>query len=821
MVKLNNINKFYYKNKSNQIHVINDTSLSFPKTGLVCLLGPSGCGKTTLLNVIGGLDKIDSGEIIIDDVVINKYQPNKWDDLRNRHFGYIFQNYNLLPNLTVFQNLEFVLKMFNFKKEEVEERINYALSAVGMIKYKKRKPNQLSGGQQQRIAIARALVKSPNIVIADEPTGNLDEKNTTQIMNIIKKLSKECLVILVSHEPRLVNFYADYIIKVEDGKIVDGIKKNMQANQLTEIDDQNIYLQDLNKEESKSDNYIFKYFYQDGKVPELDINVIYKDNTFYMSANGGNIKIKFLDNTNEIKIVDAKKPIITHEKISDFDYYMPKISKDIKTSKSVISYKDAFVLSFKHLLHLGRRKKIVLLVFLLSAMMIVVGFINVFSMKNVDPKKYQTENSNIVEIRGVGGFNYNEINGFKQMLNVDHVLGPANQLRFQFVEIFIYNQFQSFKHILPEHSLLPIDVVKDPVVLYGRLPEDDSEIVIDKWIADLMLEDPFYRTTGVTYYEQLIDINYKHSYISLPGKIVGIVDTNNPNIYMTLKTYHISMLNHISQRGYNYYVDNDSFEYVYFDFDYYIECIKKIKPPEEFLEKRDLEKHEIVLATNFLSVLLVDGDYVNTLTIGNIEFTVIGFFEARVNEGIIISPDVIEELFFDYLSINNIASVYTLDKKETIRVLDEFDLIAIDIAHIQYETYFIENYSFIHYIFAVMVLIASLVFLYFIMRSNIIARIYEVGVFRTLGVRKSNIYRLFLTEIIILTVFTSVVGVLILAVLINGINNILPITFVYFPWYISVISIVFILISNISVGLIPVRGLLKLTPSQIISKYDI
>jgi ABC-type lipoprotein export system ATPase subunit len=248
MIKVQNLHKYFNRNRDNEIHVINDTSLEFPETGLVCLLGPSGSGKTTLLNVIGGLDSIDEGQIIFDNHILKKYQANKWDDLRNRHFGYIFQNYVLLPDLSVYQNLEFALKMLDLPKEEVNTRIEYALTAVGMIKYQKRKPNQLSGGQQQRVAIARALVKSPNVVIADEPTGNLDEKNSTQILNIIKKISKECLVILVTHERRLAEFYGDIVIEISDGKVISQ-KESYEYKELQHTDDLNIYLQEYEKED--------------------------------------------------------------------------------------------------------------------------------------------------------------------------------------------------------------------------------------------------------------------------------------------------------------------------------------------------------------------------------------------------------------------------------------------------------------------------------------------------------------------------------------------------------------------------------------------
>ena len=266
MIKLNKVNKYYNKKKSNEIHVINNVTLTLPEKGLVCFYGPSGCGKTTLLNAIGGLDSVESGTITFNDVVIEKYNAKKWDEIRSEKVGYIFQNYGLIEDISVGKNLELVLTMLGVDITESASRIEYALKAVGMEKYKKRKAKQLSGGQQQRVAIARALVKSPDVVIADEPTGNLDEKNTTQIMNIIKKISEECLVVLVTHERRLAEFYGDRIIEILDGKIVND--RDNKTGNLTELianQDRNIYLKEYNKEEIRYRDVNINYFFQEKK----------------------------------------------------------------------------------------------------------------------------------------------------------------------------------------------------------------------------------------------------------------------------------------------------------------------------------------------------------------------------------------------------------------------------------------------------------------------------------------------------------------------------------------------------------------------------
>ena len=221
MIKLEHIKKTFNRHKKNKINAINDTTLSFDETGLVAILGQSGCGKTTLLNVIGGLDKVDKGNIYIDGERLTRVSSYKKDKIRNLNIGYIFQDYKLIENMSVFDNVAIVLKMIGIKDhKEIEKRVLYTLDKVNMLRYKKRPVNMLSGGERQRVGIARAIVKNPKIIIADEPTGNLDSRNSIEIMNIIKKISENRLVILVTHERELALFYASRVIEINDGKVL-------------------------------------------------------------------------------------------------------------------------------------------------------------------------------------------------------------------------------------------------------------------------------------------------------------------------------------------------------------------------------------------------------------------------------------------------------------------------------------------------------------------------------------------------------------------------------------------------------------------------
>ena len=227
MIFANNLRKNY-----GTLEVINDTTLKLPKKGMVAFLGESGSGKTTLVNVLGGLDSYKSGSISYDDTKFLKYQMDKVDTYRRNHFGYIFQNYNILEDKTVSENLLLALHIIGiYDEKECEKRIKNALEAVGLYKFRKKLAGALSGGQMQRVSIARALVKHNDVIIADEPTGNLDSESTRQIIRILKKLSINSLIILVTHDISLANTYADYIYHIKDGKISDYKENNLKDNE--------------------------------------------------------------------------------------------------------------------------------------------------------------------------------------------------------------------------------------------------------------------------------------------------------------------------------------------------------------------------------------------------------------------------------------------------------------------------------------------------------------------------------------------------------------------------------------------------------------
>lgn len=218
MLQIKDICKEYRTGGLTQ-QALDHVNLSFRDSEFVAILGPSGSGKTTLLNIIGGLDRYDSGDLIINGVSTKRYTDRDWDTYRNHTIGFIFQSYNLIPHQTILANVELTLTVSGVSRAERRQRAIAALEQVGLGKHINKRPNQLSGGQMQRVAIARALVNDPDVLLADEPTGALDSETSVQVMELLKEVARDRLVVMVTHNPELAEAYATRIVRLSDGVI--------------------------------------------------------------------------------------------------------------------------------------------------------------------------------------------------------------------------------------------------------------------------------------------------------------------------------------------------------------------------------------------------------------------------------------------------------------------------------------------------------------------------------------------------------------------------------------------------------------------------
>jgi len=221
MIQLKNLQKYFYKGEPREVHALQDISLEIQKGEFLALTGPSGCGKTTLLNAIGVLDAIDSGEIYLEGKEISQLTKDEKTNIRLNEIGFVFQAYNLVPVLNVRENISFIMKLQGFEQDEIDERVDEVARILEIQDKLDSLPSLLSGGQQQRVAVARAVASRPKIILADEPTANLDSKNSRSLMEMMRELnvSEDVTIVFASHDEYVVNS-VDRIIKLDDGKLL-------------------------------------------------------------------------------------------------------------------------------------------------------------------------------------------------------------------------------------------------------------------------------------------------------------------------------------------------------------------------------------------------------------------------------------------------------------------------------------------------------------------------------------------------------------------------------------------------------------------------
>ncbi len=334
MLEIKNINKSFGKGK-NSLKAIDNTSVKFNK-GITSLLGPSGSGKTTLLNVIGGLESIDSGQILINNIVMPGIKSNKWQEIRRTSISYVFQHYHLINDKTVEENLILAINISGiYDTAEVSKRVNECLLVVGMDRYAKRLITSLSGGQQQRVAIARALVTNAEILLCDEPTGNLDASNTFEVMNILKNISKEKTVILVTHEEDIANFYSDRIIRIKDGKVLSDVSNDDKNREFNFKSDNEIYLKDLELSEFNFNNTKVKVYTDNSlSLDEVSIDIASRNDVLY-AKNNSSADFEVLNDQSIISVLDKKYESYSLDNISNLEYNTSKFSnkgRNFKTS---------------------------------------------------------------------------------------------------------------------------------------------------------------------------------------------------------------------------------------------------------------------------------------------------------------------------------------------------------------------------------------------------------------------------------------------------------------------------------------------------------
>lgn len=804
MIKLTNVNKYFNKHKKNEIHVINNTSLTLENNGLVALLGPSGCGKTTLLNAIGGLDKISSGSIYINDEKITRRSVRKIDEIRSLKIGYIFQDYNLLNNLSVYDNIAMVLKMNGIKdKNEIKKRVNYVLEKVGMYRYRNRYASMLSGGERQRVGIARAIVKDPEIIIADEPTGNLDSRNTIEVMNIIKAISKDRLVILVTHERELAEFYASRIITISDG-VITSDKENSHDDDLDYRMDGKIYLKDIkNKVEVKEKNLNVNYYNDNNE--NIKINIVVKNGNIYIQSDNKE-KIEIIGEDNVIELVDDHYKKISKSIYEDYKFDFNEFANpNIKEKYSSIYNPITLLMSgFKKVFNYGFIKKLLLLGFFASSMFIVFAVSTILASISIKDEDFIKYNKNYIMIKD-NKVSLDEFNKVNDYANTNYVL-PGNSLVGFGIPLNDYYQTE-FTTGYIYGSLSSIEMIKESDIIKGRMPENNNEIVVDiKTLLDLLSVPD---TTAAGYLSADEFINKKANLNNIKEyTITGIVDLNSPSIY-SYKEEFITIINNKVSDGYT------------------VDTVSKINDYKLYEDKINLTKgaypvndYEAVINENLKDAYKI-GSFLEE-KVNDTKLKVVGYYHSNTDLDLyLVNENTIK---YNLILTTDDLTLYSKDKNETINYFKENGFNVVDSYEQGKEDYInnIKNSIISKLVFSGIILVISLIEIFLIIRSSFLSRIKEVGILRAIGLKKLDIYKMFSGEILAITILASTPGLLLMCYIIKQLTSISLLSRMFvLNANVIIISIIFILGFNLIFGLLPVFTTMRKTPARILSRTDL
>lgn len=789
MIKLVKVNKYFNRFKKNENHVINNTSFELGRSGLVSLLGESGSGKTTLLNAIGGLDNISSGSIYIDGKKLSRFSYFK-DKIRTLKIGYIFQNYNLIDNMSVFDNIALSLRMIGIKdKEEIKKRVNYVLEKIDMYRYRKRPASALSGGQRQRVGIARAIVKNPDVIIADEPTGNLDSKNTIEVMNIIKTISQEKLVILVTHEKPLAMFYSDKIIELVDGK-VEAIYDNNHDDELDYRIDNKIYLKDIKKCEKVSGDMFNGKIYNES-LDNINFTIVVKNGNIYIESDK---KVEVVDSNSNIEIVNEH-----YKKITKDDYIKNKFDLSILSNDKKLKYSSIYnpismiakgisiVLDYKFI------KKMLLGGFVISAMFILFSISNIAGVMHIDDSDFLKVNKKYYSLNIPKG-NIEKINNVKNLLGDGSII-PSISGNYQIEANTIY-QFQN-RGVDVSAPVAFTDVIDKSDLIYGMMP-GDNEVLVDKRVIENNI-DKFNspKSIGILSYKDLVGKYLVNGKLKL--RVSGIVDCGVKSFY-------------INKKDFSYLINSE--EYANFTSNY-----RNIKDGNFTLKEGRLPGDYEALVHISEKENYKLNSYLNS-KINNNKLKVVGYYTSPyTNDSIYISDNTVTNLLY-----SNWSKFYVYGKEDSINNL-------INNGYEVQSTYEQDRLKFIsnrqksvnnNLLIAGVFLLISFVEIFLMIRSSFMSRIKEVGILRAIGIKKIDIYKMFMGEILVITTVASVPGLIIMNSFLKQISSVSLISKQFIiNKEIFIISVIVVYVLNLVVGLLPLFNVMRNTPHKILSRNDV
>lgn len=815
MVKLENVNKYFNRRKKNEIHVINNTSLELENKGLVALLGPSGCGKTTLLNVIGGLDKVNKGRVYVNGQKITGRRAGKIDSIRNLNIGYIFQNYNLVDNMTVFDNVAIALKMVGVRdKKEIEEKVNYVLEKVGMYRYRNRYADMLSGGERQRVGIARAIVKNPAVVIADEPTGNLDSRNTLEVMNIIKALSQDKLVILVTHEEELAEFYASRIIRIKDGQVVSDII-NDHAGDLDYRIENKIYLRDIRDHKRlRTANYNIDFYNENNG--EINLDIVVKNGNIYIQAKNQNTRLEVIDDNSGIEFIDDHYKQITKEESAEGNFDLEKLAhKGKRKYKSILNPFTLLKKGFRTVFDYNILKKILLAGFFISAMFITYSVSNIYGVLNITDDEFIEVDKSYITVVGKK-IDVDTYETYEKDDDYEYIMPGDSKISLSMVFDDYYQTKDSSADI--EGSLSASGKLEESDIVAGRLPENKREIVIDRMLLNKVIKEQGTKSAGYSVPEDFLDET-----ISIPNMrdmtIVGIADRMSPCIYADESRF-INILANV--RNTEEYEVTDSTVYSETDNSAQGVIDYKLKKSDIELKKGEWPKddYEVIVNEKNEEDMKI-GKEIKQKVNGR-KLTVVGYYsDAYDSDYMLVNSDTVK---YNLINHSQNITVCPVDKAEAMQAFKDAQINVKDTYAESRKKYKDDIWSSVisSLILAGVMLVISFIEIFLIIRASFLSRVKEVGVYRAIGVKKGDIYKMFMGEILAVTTIASMPGFAFMAYILSKLSQMQWFEdMFYMDSMVLALCAVLIYGFNILFGLLPVFRTIRKTPAAILSRTDV
>lgn len=830
MIRVDHLKKTYDKHAKNASPALYDVSFTLPDTGFVCIVGPSGCGKTTLLNAMGGLDVFDGGKISTDGLEDCRCGSAKTEAERNRSFGYIFQNYYLLPEYSAAYNVYLGLHALDLSHEEKMKRSLEALRAVDMERFARRNVGQLSGGQQQRVAIARTLARRPRVIFADEPTGNLDEANTMNICALLRKISRNSLVVMVTHEERIARFFADRIITLSEGHLMDD--SDAWSRDAMDVGGGTLYTGDFQESQMGEEGLTLRLLREED-APPVEITLVARKDSIIIKLNDSRV-VTTTRPEESPKLVEGSRPVL---KLEHVEQETIGLSWDAPSKAGKAGGGIGLPMLGREARRLARGKgisRITTWIFLtILAVLTLFTVADYMFLSTVDPWDFIVTDSHVLEILAERDKNTpvsstslrNEAMELVEHLRaLETETGKAIDILpampYPSYSVGVFYQMNSVSEPLSNFSYVPINYLDESAIVMGRTAQHPDEVVIDRWVLDNMIRREGIIQNSITDVGYFLGRQIQLQKKNLTPTIVGISDCGEPamfvypEVFASLGSAGTEMVSLSSLRA-MYPGKYDT-----------VDLSGKA-------EHRGESYPPCIIFSNRAGDTYKNGGVYNSGA--KVKYTsVLAVEEPELYAAIAIADENIQPHIDQmvYLTANRFF-LYCEDKdavKDFLRnvqpdLMDHTLKLTVKDANTDaWNAYYRASGMRLgaRQVVTFTVMALCMVMLYLLQRTRVQERIGMIAVYRLLGIPGSKLRSVFALESVFLSL-TSILPAAVLAWIGVAAMSRMPNAKIslLLPWYAALACYLILLGFHILAGILPLQRLLKLPPARLAAKYDI